>query len=205
MCKSRVCPHCKESKPITEFYSKRGIEGASTYCKICTNIQSKARQQALKKKAVEYKGGKCQICGYDKCSAALEFHHTNPDEKEFALSHQKSASFEKVKEELDKCVLLCANCHREVHSGLEAIWNNSISDTFIDNDVEIDSYQKVKPAVKGNYPPDEELAELVWKYPRTHLAKVYNVSDVALSRYLKRRGIEQPPRGYWAKIQNHKK
>ena len=200
MCTSKVCPHCKETKPLTDFYNRRGVEGGSVYCKICTIVQTKARQQALKKKAVEYKGGKCQSCGYDRCLAALEFHHLDPAEKEFTLAHQKSSSFAEIKDELDKCVLLCANCHREAHNGVEVVWENNNSGAFIDNNVSLDSYQKVKPATKGSYPSDEELAKLVWEYPRSHLAKVYNVSDVALGKYLKRRGIEQPPRGYWTKI-----
>ena len=66
-----------------------------------------------KKKAVEYKGGKCFICGYDKCLTALEFHHINPKEKERYNSHW---TFERNKDELDQCVLLCANCHREEHA-----------------------------------------------------------------------------------------
>ena len=50
----------------------------------------------LKEKLVEYKGGKCEICGYDKCITALEFHHLNPEEKEFSISTNSNISFEKV-------------------------------------------------------------------------------------------------------------
>ena len=70
-----------------------------------------------KRKAVEYKGGKCSLCGYDKCLTALEFHHVNPKEKELYNSHW---TFERNKKELDKCILLCANCHREEHA--KEIW-----------------------------------------------------------------------------------
>lgn len=72
---------------------------------------------ALKQQSVDYKGGKCNICGYSRCIKALEFHHLDPSEKDFSLS-VVSKSFESIKPELDKCVLLCANCHREVHAGL---------------------------------------------------------------------------------------
>ena len=68
---------------------------------------------------IEYKGGKCQKCGYDKCQGALQFHHRNPQETEFALSNfnlnDTNFSIDKVYEEVDKCDLLCANCHFEVH------------------------------------------------------------------------------------------
>lgn len=68
-------------------------------------------------KMVEYKGGKCEICGYNKCIEALEFHHINPKEKDFSISGG-TKSFNTLKPELDKCILVCANCHREIHSGI---------------------------------------------------------------------------------------
>jgi len=70
------------------------------------------------KMAIDYKGGKCIVCGYNKCTWALEFHHIDPKEKEFSISDKGyTRSWDKVKIELDKCVLLCANCHREVEAG----------------------------------------------------------------------------------------
>ena len=69
--------------------------------------------------AVEYKGGRCQVCGYDRCIEALEFHHLDPTQKDFGISHKGyTRSWEKVKEEVEKCILLCANCHREFHAGI---------------------------------------------------------------------------------------
>jgi hypothetical protein len=69
--------------------------------------------------AIEYKGGRCQICGYNRCSEALEFHHPDPTQKDFGISQKGyTRSWEKVKEETDKCILLRANCHREVHAGI---------------------------------------------------------------------------------------
>lgn len=71
-----------------------------------------------KLKLIAYKGGKCIVCSYDRCIQALEFHHLDPTQKDFALSGSSVANIEKMKLELDKCVLLCANCHREVHQKL---------------------------------------------------------------------------------------
>lgn len=68
-----------------------------------------------KERAIEYKGGKCQICGYNKCNNALEFHHVDPSKKDFHISKNMNKSWEKIKNEIDKCVLVCANCHREIH------------------------------------------------------------------------------------------
>jgi 5-methylcytosine-specific restriction endonuclease McrA len=67
---------------------------------------------------LERKGNKCARCGYDKCSRALEFHHTNPNEKDFGISTILTRSIASLKEEVDKCELLCANCHAEEHQRL---------------------------------------------------------------------------------------
>lgn len=79
----------------------------------------RSKKRALKHLLVEYKGGKCQRCGYQKCEGALQFHHRNPQEKDFSLSqvnlNDTDFSIEKVKKEIDKCDLLCANCHFEEH------------------------------------------------------------------------------------------
>ena len=72
---------------------------------------------------LEYKGGKCEICGYNKCIRSLEFHHRDPKEKDFTISG-KSWSFERLKSEVDKCMLVCSNCHNEIHYELEKNNNN---------------------------------------------------------------------------------
>lgn len=73
-------------------------------------------RKRTKQKLVEYKGGKCCRCEYDTCIEALEFHHIDPSEKDFTISG-KSWSFERLKKEVDKCVLLCSRCHTELHNG----------------------------------------------------------------------------------------
>jgi hypothetical protein len=84
-------------------------------------VSGKARvvgfRRRRKEQAVEYMGGKCANCGYSRCVQALEFHHINPFEKDFTISG-KTVSTEVLKQELDKCVMLCSNCHKEVHAGL---------------------------------------------------------------------------------------
>lgn len=84
-----------------------------------------ARRKKIRAMAVTYKGGKCQICGYDRCVEALEFHHASPTGKDFGISSKGyTRSWKRVQEELDKCVMLCANCHREAHSKLAASVGN---------------------------------------------------------------------------------
>jgi hypothetical protein len=70
----------------------------------------------FKAECISYKGGKCEKCGYNRCPDALEFHHLNPEEKDFEISSVRKYDFALVQDELDKCVLLCSNCHREEHS-----------------------------------------------------------------------------------------
>ncbi len=77
------------------------------------------RRKLLRYKSIKYKGGKCIICGYSKCGQALEFHHVDETIKDFGISAKGyTRSWEKVKKELDKCILVCANCHREIHAGI---------------------------------------------------------------------------------------
>ena len=77
------------------------------------------RRRRLKVKLVEYKGGKCKICGYSKSPWALDLHHKNPKDKSFGLSVRGlTRSWIILQKEADKCVFICANCHREVHAGI---------------------------------------------------------------------------------------
>lgn len=63
-------------------------------------------------------GGKCQCCGYNKCVQALEFHHLNCNNKEFSISTIMNKNWNEIKNELKKCICVCANCHREIHNNL---------------------------------------------------------------------------------------
>lgn len=74
-------------------------------------------RQRTKLRAIKYKGGRCQACGYDRSVRALVFHHIDGVHKDFSIS-SASRSWKSVQAELDKCVLLCSNCHAEVHEGL---------------------------------------------------------------------------------------
>jgi len=77
------------------------------------------RRKKIREMAISYKGGKCEICGYSKCIQALEFHHLKNKGKDFGISDKGyTRSWLKVKCELDKCILVCANCHRELHVGV---------------------------------------------------------------------------------------
>ena len=71
----------------------------------------------LKKDMIKYKGGRCQSCGYDGHYSALTFHHLDPSQKRYEWKKMKFLHRKIIRKELDKCVLLCNNCHCEVHAG----------------------------------------------------------------------------------------
>lgn len=86
-------------------------------CVKCRSEAVQKRRDTTKQLMVEYKGGKCEICGYNKCNAALEFHHLDTSEKDFGIAYKGyTRSLETCKKEVDKCILVCANCHRELHN-----------------------------------------------------------------------------------------
>jgi hypothetical protein len=115
------CCRCEVDLPSDQFYSRGGKQKhrLASICKSCQKASVNQRIINAKIKWLEYKGGaKCQRCGYDKCIAALEFHHRNPKDKEFSFSKKKSYKFETIKPELDKCDVLCSNCHKEIHHNI---------------------------------------------------------------------------------------
>ena len=83
------------------------------------NSYEKQKERAIKRKLelIKLKGGKCEKCGYNKNLGALEFHHLDPSIKEFNLDerHLSNTTIEKILNELDKCILVCSNCHKEIH------------------------------------------------------------------------------------------
>lgn len=80
------------------------------------NYEAAQKRLQLKERAVAFLGGRCVICGYDKCPTAFDFHHLDSSTKDFTIS-AKATWDDSFEAELRKCVLLCANCHREVHAG----------------------------------------------------------------------------------------
>lgn len=115
----KYCTRCKTEKDLSEFYNRRNGVGNSPYCKQCHKDQALDRQREFKRKSIEYKGGKCFFCGYSKHQGSLEFHHMEQKSKNFQISSARMTTFdERVIAELDKCILVCSNCHKEVHAGV---------------------------------------------------------------------------------------
>jgi len=77
------------------------------------------KRRRVKDTLVKENGGKCCICGYNRCFGALGFHHTEPSKKDFCVGRQ--TGIHKARKEAKKCVLVCSNCHFEIHSGIVII------------------------------------------------------------------------------------
>lgn len=103
-----VCKLCK--KEFNQYQGKN-----RTRCGACN---TKIRRHRTKQKAIDYLGGKCNRCGYNENIVALEFHHIDPNEKEFQIGSVSNKSWESIINEIKKCELLCSNCHRIEHSSL---------------------------------------------------------------------------------------
>ena len=114
------CTKCKKEKEDADFY-KKGNRNTS-YCKICFNIYCMQRWKQTKKKAVVYKGSKCNDCPitYPEYSFHIfDFHHLDPNTKDMDWKKLRQCAWDKITNELDKCILLCANCHRLRHSDVD--------------------------------------------------------------------------------------
>lgn len=106
------------------------LEGRGSYrCKRCRLERVSRRRRNVKRILVEEAGGKCLICGYDRCQRVLQFHHLDPSTKDFHLGEAGATrSLARSRAEARKCVLLCANCHGEVEAGITPVPLNSVPD-----------------------------------------------------------------------------
>lgn len=112
----KQCSKCKELKDESKFYYKDKAKGKlQSYCKVCLNKAQVVKLQNKKKLIVEYLGGKCVDCDLVDHPCVYDCHHLEDDKKDFGIAQKITRSFEKLRPELNKCVLLCANCHRKRH------------------------------------------------------------------------------------------
>lgn len=171
------------------------------------------RSAKRKLELIELKGGKCERCGYSKNMAALEFHHIKSEEKEHPMDSRflANSSMETILEEADKCILLCANCHREVHNESHEL--NNVRELVRRNDFLlhtkkpekycIDCGKKLLLENKSGYcstciqshkqkverPTMEELSALLAENSLNAVGKLYGVSHAAIKKWAKKYGI----------------
>jgi predicted HNH restriction endonuclease len=125
-CTTFRCSSVVEQSPVSKgslwytLYMSTRVE-KRTYADRAVYMREavKKRRRKLREMARASRGSKCQICGYNKSQRALSFHHIDPSKKEFALSTKGlTRSWKRIEAEIKKCVLICANCHMEVHDGI---------------------------------------------------------------------------------------
>jgi len=107
----KECSKCHIVKEKSEFYG----HGSKSWCKNCFNKYCHERWKSRKFEAVQLMGGCCCQCGYSKNLSALDFHHVNPSEKESNWGAISKKPWNVVIQELKKCILVCKNCHAEIH------------------------------------------------------------------------------------------
>ena len=108
--KEKFCKH----HGLTKYILNSQKKWVCIKCRVKHTVEARKRK---KQKAVDLLGGKCSNCGYDKCLDALDFHHLDPTKKD-PKSFEKNVAWSILKEEIKKCILLCSNCHRELHAGI---------------------------------------------------------------------------------------
>jgi ribosomal protein L40E len=168
---------------------------------------SESHRVKTKERIIYVMGDSCQICGYNKCKSALELHHLNPLSKDFAISGNVNLSWDNIIKELPKCILICANCHREVHennsmnliSSFNEEKSNEITQQIYDLKHKKLFYCKdcgalisygaltcrncLKEQTKAKIPTREELKELIRNSTFVSIGKQFKVTDNAIKKW----------------------
>lgn len=173
----------------TEHY----VYGSRYRCKKCNIVAVTRRRKELKLKSIKYLGGSCKDCNLeDPCPAIYDFHHLDPSKKDFNISRKGyTYSWDKVKKELDKCILLCSNCHRKRHFKEESFPDKKYDDTpklckcgkrIVRKSKNCNSCTNRS---KINWPTSSQLKFELSSKSYVQLAKELGVSDNAIRKRLK--------------------
>jgi len=205
----QVAPLGKEKVPC-KTCNKLFLRRTSNRSRECNTCSSRRRRAKVQRKLIEYAGRACTVCGYSKSLRSLSFHHINPETKKFNVSGNYSRSWEALKAEAEKCILVCANCHAEIEDGLldaslytasremrsrETLWKESEADGHIceacGNPATgrrcVKCYGLSRRKVVR--PGSEELAALIATKPMTTIGAMYGVSDNAVRKWAIAYGI----------------
>ena len=174
---------------------KKKFEGNGTRCNSCTVI---LHRQRMKEACVYYMGNKCPLCGYDRCVEAFDFH--SEDDRDFLSLTQ---SWQKIFQDLKKCIMTCANCHREIHFNdqktnhiktphnqnrfINALRNFDLQPRGIKKSVQKSDKRK---SAKIIWPELDELIEMLQESSFLSVGKELGVSDNAVRKHLTKNGID---------------
>jgi len=176
-------------------------------CKICVTNR---RIWNVKKRAIEFLGGKCTLCGYNKCPDAFDFHHLDPTQKEFGIADAYCISWDRLVIELKKCQLLCSNCHREIHyqeriqrrfdeESLDVnfqenkdclICKKQFTSLKSDNQLYCSNKCAGTARIKVNWPSINDLIEKIKNSSYLQVSMELGVCDNAVRKHLKKHKID---------------
>ena len=116
----KVCTKCKKLHPLSKYWKQtKAKDGLNTWCKTCVSLGMKLHARKRKEEAIKLLGGKCVICNGTFHQAVYDFHHKDPTQKESGIAkllQSYAITHPKVQVELNKCILVCSNCHRTLHA-----------------------------------------------------------------------------------------
>lgn len=198
----KYCTKCNLEKSFDNFHFRKDRKCYHSWCKKCMVTVGNARYRERKRTIVELFGGKCLLCGYCKNINALDFHHIDPKTKDGSITSLRQTQWKKLLNELKKCILVCKNCHAEIH------WPEKHSEHKIDNSLKIKATGQCKTCGDEVYgtifcsracvdlskrkvkrPSYSELAKLIEEMPMTRIGVKYGVSDNAIRKWAKLYGL----------------
>lgn len=208
---SKKCSCCGEAKDISNFFT-RDSGRLTSHCKSCLSKTQVKKWRDRKREAVNLLGEKCILCGYNANLAAFHFHHLDPKTKECSWGVMRHKAWHLIIEELKKCVLLCANCHAEIHAPPEnqllepdGTATPSLANKHFElqptgkcpgcgEDVYATTYCSRECAAIGqrkveDRPNKQELEELIATKSLCAIGRQFGVSDNAIRKWAKRYGI----------------
>lgn len=209
----KKCSKCLEFKSLDEFSFIKSRNKHFSWCKPCLYSRQQQRWKSRRLELIKLFGGKCSKCGYNKNYAALDFHHLDPKEKEYDWSKLRLQKWETVINEAKKCILVCRNCHSEIHYP-DCAFDNVDELTNANNRLNYESCVSLMPSGvcpvcqkevygtkycsvdccglgsrKVDRPSKEELAQLLSCKNWCEIGRMYNVSDNAIRKWAKKYNI----------------
>lgn len=168
----------------------------SYVCKKCRVEWTTNKRKRIKINLVKCHGGKCNICGYDKCITALQFHHIEPNKKDFNIAKAGGIiAFNKALDETKKCILVCSNCHSEIHAGInKAELKSSFIGNFFVKKIKINKCKKCNCEINKHRSYCDSCFNN--KAPRFNARKVIRPSLIQLENMVSEIGYSATGRNY---------
>lgn len=193
------CTKCKKEKDNKLFYYRKDRKCYHAWCKSCMATVGHDRYRERKQRVIKMFGGKCSVCGYCKNINALDFHHLNPKDKDRSWAELKNANWNKLMLELQKCILVCRNCHAEIHWPEKEV--DCAADVNLNGPTKTGDCKYCGEPVYGTvfcsrncvsagrrkvkWPSRDELNDLMNRHSVVRIAKDFGVSDNAVRKWAK--------------------